>query len=67
MLKLCDKTGWTYSFDKVDNGSIMSLGWSSDGTIVAGGCGNGKLTFGYIVDRTLTYNNMECTLNEDNK
>ena len=27
---------WTYSFDKIDVGSVMNIGWSSDGTICAG-------------------------------
>ena len=36
MLRLCDKTGWTYSFDKVNTGSIMKIVWSPDGTICAG-------------------------------
>ena len=36
MFKLCDKTGWTYSFDKTECGSIMKLDWSSDSTICAG-------------------------------
>jgi len=41
MLKLCDKTGWTYSFNKTNVGSLMKLNWSSDSTICAGGGGNG--------------------------
>ena len=36
MLKLCDKTGWTYSFNKTNVGSLMKLNWSSDSTIFAG-------------------------------
>lgn len=41
MFKLCDKSGWTYSFEKTDSGSIMDISWSADGTIAAGACGNG--------------------------
>ena len=36
MLKLCDRTGWTYSFNKTNVGSLMKLSWSSDSTICAG-------------------------------
>ena len=36
MLKLCDKTGWTYSFNKTNLGSLLKLSWSSDSTICAG-------------------------------
>ena len=46
---------------------MLDIGWSSDGTIAAGGCGNGQLIYGYIVDRYLNYENWEANLNEDNK
>ena len=36
MIKLCNKTGWTYSFNKIDSGSLFKLSWSSDGTTLAG-------------------------------
>ena len=42
MLRLCNKTGWTYSFNKVDSGSLFKLAWSGDGTTVAGAGGNGS-------------------------
>lgn len=34
-IRLCNKTGWAYSFSKVDSGGIMSLSWSNDGTTLA--------------------------------
>jgi intraflagellar transport protein 80 len=46
MLRLCDKTGWTHSFDKVNTGSIMKIVWSPDGTICAG-CG---VDFFYLLE-----------------
>ena len=46
MLKLCDKTGWTYSFNKTEVGSIEKVTWSSDGTLCAGSCGSGNVVFG---------------------
>ena len=46
MFKLCDKTGWTYSFNKVDVGSIEQLSWASDGMLCAGSCGSGNVIFG---------------------
>lgn len=58
---------WTYSFEKTDVGSLMKIAWSSDSTIAAGAGGSGHLVFGYIVDKTLTYENWEINLNEDNK
>ena len=36
MIKLCDKTGWTYSYHKTNQGSLLNIAWSSDGTICAG-------------------------------
>eukprot|EP01016_Furgasonia_blochmanni_P034705 TRINITY_DN3774_c0_g2_i1.p1 TRINITY_DN3774_c0_g2~~TRINITY_DN3774_c0_g2_i1.p1 ORF type:complete len:779 (-),score=217.27 TRINITY_DN3774_c0_g2_i1:42-2378(-) len=67
MVRLCDKTGWTYSFQKTNTGSLMKLAWSSDGTIIAGAGGNGNVLFGFLVDRSLTWENWEVKLNEDNK
>lgn len=51
MLRLCDKSGWSYSFDKPNTGSLLKLSWSKDGTTIAGAGGNGSVPFGYIVDR----------------
>ena len=52
MLRLCNKTGWTYSFNKIDSGSLLKLSWTSDGTTVAGAGGNGSVIFGSIIDET---------------
>jgi hypothetical protein len=45
----------------------MKLQWSADGTICAGAGGNGQVLISYIVDRTLTKDNWELKLTEDNK
>ena len=67
MLRLCDKSGWSHSFDKPQAGSLLDLSWSNDGTILAGAGGSGAVTFGYIVDRKLNWNNIEAFLDEDEK
>jgi len=67
MIKLCDKTGWTYSFHKLNCGSLHKIAWSADSTICAGAGGNGNIIFGYIVDKVLNWENWEIRLNEDNK
>lgn len=36
-IKLCNKSGWSYSFTKVDTGGVMSLSWSNDGNAIAVG------------------------------
>ncbi|KAK8779293.1 hypothetical protein V5799_019367 [Amblyomma americanum] len=61
-LRLCDKTGWSYSLDKPQTQSIYSLEWSSDGTQVAGACGNGQIIFAHIIDRRLEWKNFEISM-----
>ncbi len=67
MLRLCDKSGWSYSFHKPQSGSIMKLSWSHDGTVVSGAGGNGSVVFGYIVNRQISWAHIEAVLDEDNK
>ncbi|XP_076755715.1 intraflagellar transport protein Oseg5 [Xylocopa sonorina] len=61
-IKLCDKTGWSHSLEKVTTGSIYSIAWSSDSTQVAMACSNGIVLTGHIIDRRLEWNNYEATL-----
>jgi intraflagellar transport protein 80 len=67
MLRLCDKSGWSYSFSKPNCGSIMKISWNNDGTSLAGAGGNGSVIFGNIVDKQLSWSNIDITLDEDNK
>ena len=67
MLKLCDKTGWTYSFNKSNVGSLMKLCWSSDSTICAGAGGNGQVLFANIADKQIQKDNWEVRLTDENK
>jgi intraflagellar transport protein 80 len=67
MIRLCDKSGWSYSFVKHQGGSLMNLSWDRYGNVVAGAGGNGYVTFGYIVDRHLSWGNIEVDLDENNK
>ncbi|XP_075535899.1 intraflagellar transport protein Oseg5 isoform X2 [Dermacentor variabilis] len=55
-LRLCDKTGWSYSLDKPQTQSIYSLEWSSDGTQVAGACGNGQVIFAHVINSKSNWN-----------
>ncbi|XP_029033851.1 intraflagellar transport protein 80 homolog isoform X2 [Osmia bicornis bicornis] len=61
-VKLCDRTGWSHSLEKVNAGSIYSIAWSSDGTQVAMACSNGTVLTGHIIDRRLEWNNYQATL-----
>lgn len=61
-LRLCDKTGWSYSLEKPSTGSLLSLCWSADGTQLAGACGNGHVLFAHIVEQRWEWKNFEITL-----
>jgi len=66
VLKLCDRTGWTYCRESPETGSIFSIHWCNDGTQVACGGGNGAVVFAGLVDRTTSWQNMDATLDESN-
>ncbi|CAK9811983.1 Intraflagellar transport protein 80 homolog [Anthophora quadrimaculata] len=61
-IKLCDKTGWSHSLEKINTGSIYSIAWSSDSTQVSMACSNGTVLTGHIIDRRLEWNNYEAIL-----
>lgn len=67
MLKLCDKTGWTYSYDKTNVGTLFNVSWSTDSTLLTAATGSGALLEGQIVDKTLMNDQWELTLQEDNR
>ena len=67
MIRLCDRSGWSHSFDKPQVGSVMALSWSNDGTTVAGAGGNGHVLFGNIIDRQLSWAHIEATLEAENR
>ena len=54
MLRLCDKSGWSYSRAQPSCGSIFSLAWTGDSTQVAAGSGTGAVLFGQIVNREIS-------------
>ncbi|XP_050395102.1 intraflagellar transport protein 80 homolog [Patella vulgata] len=62
-LRLCDRSGWSYALEKPNTGSIFSLAWSSDGTQVAGACGNGQVLIANVIERRLEWKNFEATVN----
>ncbi|RWS22795.1 hypothetical protein B4U80_04886, partial [Leptotrombidium deliense] len=58
-LKLCDKTGWSYSLEKPQTQSILNLCWSTDSTQVAGVSSSGTTLFSYVVDRVIDWKAFE--------
>ncbi|KAK3738527.1 hypothetical protein QZH41_012034, partial [Actinostola sp. cb2023] len=63
-LRLCDKTGWSYSLEKPNTGSLFNISWSTDGTQLAGACGNGQVIFAHVIERRLEWKNFEVTVTE---
>lgn len=54
MLRLCDKTGWSYSREQPVCGSVFALSWTADSTQVAAATGSGAVLFGQLVHRELS-------------
>ena len=52
LLRLCDKTGWSYCRERPESGSIMQQAWTSDGTQLACAGGNGAVVFAQVVERS---------------
>uniref|UniRef100_A0A8D0B0J4 Intraflagellar transport protein 80 homolog n=1 Tax=Salvator merianae TaxID=96440 RepID=A0A8D0B0J4_SALMN len=61
-LRLCDKTGWSYALEKPNTGSIFNIAWSTDGTQIAGACGNGHVIFAHVVEQRWVWKNFRITL-----
>uniref|UniRef100_A0A2K6FTH6 Intraflagellar transport protein 80 homolog n=1 Tax=Propithecus coquereli TaxID=379532 RepID=A0A2K6FTH6_PROCO len=61
-LRLCDKTGWSYTLEKPNTGSIFNIAWSVDGTQIAGACGNGHVVFAHVVEQHWEWKNFQVTL-----
>jgi len=66
VLKLCDRTGWSYCRESPETGSIFSIQWCNDGTQLACGGGNGAVVFASLVDRTSSWQNTDVSLDENN-
>jgi len=64
ILRLCDKTGWSYSREKTESGSLLGVEWTPDGTQVAAAGANGAVVFGQLINETLSWNNIEVELTE---
>ncbi|CAG9531173.1 unnamed protein product, partial [Cercopithifilaria johnstoni] len=60
LLRLCDKAGWSHSLEKLSTGSIYNINWSPDGTQLAGACSNGNVLNAYLVEKRITWRNIEA-------
>ena len=50
------------ALDKPATGSIYKIGWSSDGTQVAGACGNGHVIFAHVIEKRIEWKEFEATV-----
>lgn len=67
-LVLIDKVGWVYEISAVPNsGSLMNLAWTPDGTHLAASGATGIVAFAHVVDRKVSSERFQVTLNEDNQ
>lgn len=66
-LRICDKTGWTHCTDRVNVGSVMSLSWTSDGTQVVCGGGDGSVSVVQLIDRRLHWGSLNVTMTDSKK
>jgi len=67
MLRLCDSVGWTHSFERPQGAAVIDVDFSSDSTQIAMALGDGSISFGAIVNRSLQSAQLEVILEEENK
>ncbi|ORC92498.1 intraflagellar transport protein 80 [Trypanosoma theileri] len=66
-IRVCDKTGWSHTYERLPEGSALSLQWTTDGTQVVMGCGSGAVCTAQLVDRKLYWSQYCVTLVDGNK
>lgn len=66
-LRVCDKTGWSHTYERTTEGSVMSIEWMPDGTQMVLGCGTGAVCTAQIVDRKTTWGQYCVTLVDSRK
>ncbi|KAJ3086032.1 Intraflagellar transport protein 80 [Quaeritorhiza haematococci] len=62
VLRVCDRSGWSYALSSTDAGSLFNIAWTPDGTQIACASGSGAVVFGHIINRRLEWKNYEVTL-----
>jgi len=66
VVKLCDRTGWSYHRESLRTGSIFGISWCHDGTQLALAGGNGSVGFATITHRQVQYHNLSASVDENN-
>eukprot|EP00002_Diphylleia_rotans_P010896 TRINITY_DN2155_c0_g1_i6.p1 TRINITY_DN2155_c0_g1~~TRINITY_DN2155_c0_g1_i6.p1 ORF type:complete len:511 (-),score=103.20 TRINITY_DN2155_c0_g1_i6:229-1761(-) len=67
MIRLCDKTGWTYSRIKSETGSIFDIAWTLDSTQFCGSGGNGSVVFGHMTGWRIETGSLSITIEDYNR
>lgn len=66
-IRICDKTGWSHTYERLSEGSAMSLQWLPDGTQMVIGCGSGAVCTAQLVDRKVAWDSYSATLVDSKK
>ena len=61
-LLLCDKSGWSHGQEYLENGSVLNIAWSNDGTQVAGACADGQIITAHCIDKRLEWAEFQVAL-----
>lgn len=66
-IRICDKTGWSHTYERLSEGSALSIQWLPDGTQMVIGCGTGCVCTAQIVDRKIAWDSYSATLTDSKK
>lgn len=66
-IRVCDKTGWSHTYERVSEGSALALQWLPDGTQMIMGCGTGQVCNAQIVGRSIAWESYCATLTASKK
>ncbi|CCW60819.1 unnamed protein product [Phytomonas sp. EM1] len=66
-LRVCDKTGWSHSYEKLSEGSAMSIQWTPEGTQLIVGCGTGAVCTAQLINHKVTWGPYCATLVDSHK
>ncbi|CBH16721.1 hypothetical protein, conserved [Trypanosoma brucei gambiense DAL972] len=66
-IRVCDKTGWSHTYERLSEGSALSLQWTADGTQVVMGCGSGSVCTAQLIDRKMYWSHFCVTLVDGNR
>lgn len=66
-IRVCDKTGWSHTYERMAEGSAMSVQWTPEGTQMMVGCGTGAVCTAQLIDRKTAWGSYTVTLADSRK